>query len=686
MSVLNNMLAVPTQLHNGFGFVKLQERSKRPIETNWTNRPLSLADIQPWIAKGGNYGVLGGHGGLIIIDCDVDELATWVRMKFPATFSGKTGSGKFHFYYLCPEIRKKIVLKKNGQHCGEIISSGSQVVGPSSIHPNGGKYVIDNDAPIAKISSSDLYDCLSEYIPDTNIVQSNSFKVPDKIVDGTRDETLYKLSCSLRSKGLSDEAILAAVREENTQKCDPPLPESIVKQKVKSAMKYPPGVSKTVKRAYERYEVKSNDDQLTIVREDIPKKKQIGIRPFPINLIPKGLIKDYLETVRPTTEAPDQYHVAAFMVLIAWLVGRKAYLNFGVQHIYPNLYTNIIGESGITRKSTALRPILNWAYEFNSTGIMSEATSNEAFIHSFRENPNILMICDEYKSLIETCNKPYGRGLMGMLTQFWGCPPFYTVNFKSLKKDESPIIERPTLSMICATTLDWFSATEGEIKGGFVGRFLPIVSAGGRERRIPIPQNMDENAKRNISARLKAIYNRLYTGEIEFQMDGAAKELVKTLYDQECDTYNNFQPEEKRLLGSFWSRIQTHMLKISLIFKLCKDPEGSILDRETVLNAKEFMDEVTNNYLYMMRNVSFNPMMKLENKAVELLQEARERGIKKSEFTRALHITAKENKELYATLEMKDQITCRKVSSGTNKAEIYYSPEYAPREGTRTIC
>ena len=50
-----------------------------------------------------------------------------------------------------------------------------------------------------------------------------SFSVPEIIPEGSRDNMLFKLACSLQAKGLSDDAILAAVQVENETRCVPCL-------------------------------------------------------------------------------------------------------------------------------------------------------------------------------------------------------------------------------------------------------------------------------------------------------------------------------------------------------------------------------------------------------------------------------------------------------------------------------
>ncbi len=91
--------------------------------------------------------------------------------KLPPTLRIKTGSGGFHRYYYIPDLDRKIVLfdktlkdpknPDNALHLGEIQWKGSQVLGPGSTHPNGKKYEVVDDAPIAKITMAQLLDAIS---------------------------------------------------------------------------------------------------------------------------------------------------------------------------------------------------------------------------------------------------------------------------------------------------------------------------------------------------------------------------------------------------------------------------------------------------------------------------------------------------------------------------------------------
>lgn len=61
--------------------------------------------------------------------------------------------------------------------------------------------------------------------------------MPELIPEGKRVDTIVRLIASLRTKGLDDDAIKAAVRVENEKRCNPPLKEKELEEAVFPALK-----------------------------------------------------------------------------------------------------------------------------------------------------------------------------------------------------------------------------------------------------------------------------------------------------------------------------------------------------------------------------------------------------------------------------------------------------------------
>lgn len=157
-------------------FIRVSRKGKEPIDKGWVENPMFAdnPELQAWLKEGGNYGVACGFG-LAVIDADHPEIQEIVRTRFPSSFTVESpGHRSPHYYFIGNLIGKMYLRTRTGEHGGEILWEGFQVVGPNSIHPNGKTYRMINDAPLARISKDQLSDMLGEYL------------VPEK--DMTRDD------------------------------------------------------------------------------------------------------------------------------------------------------------------------------------------------------------------------------------------------------------------------------------------------------------------------------------------------------------------------------------------------------------------------------------------------------------------------------------------------------------------
>ena len=141
---------IPVQL-NDCKFCRIASHSKSPIDKGWVQNNYTLKEITSWAEKGNNYGVICGINNIAVLDVDEPELLDDAKL-LPPTFTVKTGSGGYHLYYRIPDMTRKIVLENDVKHYGEIQFTGSMVVGPQSIHPNGNRYEVIADYPIEEIT------------------------------------------------------------------------------------------------------------------------------------------------------------------------------------------------------------------------------------------------------------------------------------------------------------------------------------------------------------------------------------------------------------------------------------------------------------------------------------------------------------------------------------------------------
>ena len=227
--------------NHGYKVFPLKENSKDgQVLKSWKNEASNNpSQIQSWWRNNSNYNLAVRTGnGLVVIDVDVKNGKDG-RTKFneyshdfPKTFTVKTPSGGYHYWYL---VDQEIPCKVNLYEGIDIRGEGGYIVAPPSI-VDSVEYVVIKNVAIAKAN-----DAVYEFL---NVKETTSRrKAEERVIEaGKRNDTLFKQACSLQSKGFSDESIKACIAKENEMRCFPPLSEKEVDTILNSVLeRYPKG-------------------------------------------------------------------------------------------------------------------------------------------------------------------------------------------------------------------------------------------------------------------------------------------------------------------------------------------------------------------------------------------------------------------------------------------------------------
>lgn len=213
---------IPQQLRGGdFRFIRVKQRSKRPIDTDYFDTNNFAADDQKLtehLSQNGNYGVIPVKNGVCIFDVDdvgkCEQLGLLdLFVKQFKTFTVRTGNGGLHIYFRCNELFEKIktpkripLFDKNDETChlGEIYPAGCRayVVGPGSIHPTGNEYTVIENAPIANIPLNALISGVFEQTKNSGSINQETIeKEPtqfEKRIPGGRYNNLLSEEIGIR--------------------------------------------------------------------------------------------------------------------------------------------------------------------------------------------------------------------------------------------------------------------------------------------------------------------------------------------------------------------------------------------------------------------------------------------------------------------------------------------------------
>lgn len=286
---------------NGLAVFPLRPNQKEPItEHGCKDASTDESIIKKWWGKyaEANIGIATGciSGGIVVIDLDVkgekngiESFNKWIDDEFltiPQSWMSKTWSGGRHIFYKSSEPVKSRVGWLPGV---DVRAEGGYVVAPSSVI-NGEYYeweISPEDMDVTDDKSDPdvwyILDCIRRSSAEQ---KSEPFVLPDKIEDGSRNDTLYKYACSLQAKGYTDDEIKILVHAKNDKDCNPPLDDEEVERTINSALTKKKGTAKRQTVQEDTTEVTDYDTDMQSM-DEMEEEEQRWLIP---NYIPFGSV------------------------------------------------------------------------------------------------------------------------------------------------------------------------------------------------------------------------------------------------------------------------------------------------------------------------------------------------------------------------------------------------------------
>ncbi len=188
----------------------------------------------------------GDASGVFVVDVDGEDGADTLHElelqhgELPATVEALTGRGR-HVYFKHPGKDMRNTAGKLGAGL-DTRGDGGYVIAPPSTHENGRMYMWVADHGPDDVELAELPGWLAEQLsrPAPSSSSSNG-SVPDEaVLEGARNAHLASLAGSMRKRGMTPDAIAAALQTENELRCRPPLNEREVNRIAESVGRYAP--------------------------------------------------------------------------------------------------------------------------------------------------------------------------------------------------------------------------------------------------------------------------------------------------------------------------------------------------------------------------------------------------------------------------------------------------------------
>lgn len=204
-----------------------------------------------------NIGVACGPSNLVVIDLDVDKggIQAWKRvcdhhdLDLATKVMVRTGGGGIHLFYRMADVRIRNSAGKLDRGI-DIRGDGGYVVAPPSIHPSGHAYAwraggnpAENEVQQVPTPLIDALEATATLETIGGDAMERADELADTVPEGERNTVLTSLAGTMRRRGMSTEAILAALGVENEARCVPPLTAAELQTIAESVASYTPLVT-----------------------------------------------------------------------------------------------------------------------------------------------------------------------------------------------------------------------------------------------------------------------------------------------------------------------------------------------------------------------------------------------------------------------------------------------------------
>lgn len=266
--------------------------------------------------------------------------------------------------------------------------------------------------------------------------------------------------------------------------------------------------------------------------------------------------------------------------VIAAALERRIWLNRGYYKLFPNLYTFIIGRSGLVKKSTSTAIAVDILRELDDIRIMAEKMSAISLIEQLSLSGKQVMIGGElvnqsalfaYASELMVFMEEVFGDIVPLLTTFYDCQPNDSSKpwtYTTVKRGKLNIYG-PCLNLLGASTKTWLQKCipNSEIEGGFTSRIIFVVENKLPDKLVPWPDVPIDL----ISHRYKLIADlqRIHMMNGEIVPTEGAKKKFSEWYEYHMREILPLN-QDPRMVG-YMSRKGDTILKIAMIHSAAQD-------------------------------------------------------------------------------------------------------------------
>lgn len=344
---------------------------------------------------------------------------------------------------------------------------------------------------------------------------------------------------------------------------------------------------------------------------------------FNFDLLPDtNFIKKFVNHFSPLTEAPNEYLLTSILTYTAAMLGNRRYTFNALGTTYPNVWAVIIGKTTACRKSTALKLAESLLKDVDYNYFYPQIIHGKTLIEKLEIDPYGIFIYNEWKSFASNIEKHNNSNLKAMLTELYDSHSYQKIiknndaaeNEDNLHKIQ---IDKISISLIIASTLDWLKYNKTDLTSGFMPRFIFSIINKNYKDPIAFP---GDKPKTELVNELDKYKKEIDKETKRLHISKEAKKLYKEWY---IYNYHKSNDCKNDVLPGFWRRLEKYVYKFALILhcvgKNYKKDKIQVETMETAIHLQEYYRENIN---YLVRDkFTITKYKKAEKKVITYLKK-----------------------------------------------------------------
>ena len=403
--------------------------------------------------------------------------------------------------------------------------------------------------------------------------------------------------------------------------------------------------------------------------------------------LPRTFIDDYKDWATASTDAIVDYHDLCFFMVLSTLTAQGIVCNTNYGTTQPNLWGMILGDSTLSRKTTAMKMAMSFVEEIDKDRILATDATAEGLLSGLAGRPSQVSVFfrDEISGFFDSVkNKTYMAGMPELMTQLYDIPPILP---RKLRK-ETITVTSPVFIFFGGGIRDrtYTLISEQMILSGFIPRFLTVSGVAQLENiRRTGPAMADlVDTRAGILQKLSGLYET-YNQTGSFILAGqkvkdVPQQIEAMLTKDAWSRYGDIEEKmwktaNEAVISEYalptYERMSRSLLKMAmLIAAVRRDPDDNVLevfDQDVAIAAK-YVQRWMPFTVDLLLNAGRTTSQRLLDNVLGAIR--REPGILRGKVMQRYHLSRREMDEVQNTLEDRGQIDIEKKGKAVSLKAI----------------